>query len=131
MLSARSFHRLFRLSAWYDVLVTFPYATPFTLAAMWWVLGQAHAVFGLPPLPALSAYSVLFANFFGTVVLLWATLRLRQDDARLARYDAVARWLFSAWMVWALVQGSSPLLWLFLAVELSFAVVQSLPVKRA
>lgn len=49
---------------------------------------------------------------------------------RLARYDAAGRWVFSAWMLNALLNGASPLLWGFLVVEPGFAVLQSLPLRR-
>ena len=131
MLSPPLFHRIYRASAWYDLIVTLPFTTPLTLAGVWWVWGMIHSSAGLAPLPPLATYAVLFGNFFGTVVVLWSVLRLRLNDARLARYDAVARWLFSAWMLWALFHGASPLLWGFLVVELSFAILQSLPVTSS
>ncbi|MGR3714212.1 MAG: hypothetical protein ACU0A6_13960 [Shimia sp.] len=83
-----------------------------------------------PALPDLNAYATLFANFFGTVVLIWSVVRLRLNDSRLARYDAAGRWLFSAWMLNALFNGASPVLWGFLAIELTFAILQSLPVRE-
>ncbi|MFY0618589.1 hypothetical protein [Shimia sp.] len=128
-MSPNAFHRLFRISAWYDVLITWPYMTPLTLGFMWATLNSAHAASGLTPLPVLTVYGTLFANFFGTVVIIWSVVRLRLNDMRLARYDAAGRWLFSTWMLYALLNGASPLLWGFLAVELCFAVLQSLPVK--
>ncbi|WP_270729351.1 hypothetical protein [Shimia sp. Alg240-R146] len=128
-MSPQTFHRLFRLSAYYDIAVTWPYATPLTLAMMWTMLGGTQSALGLPPLPDLNAYTTLFANFFGTVVLIWSIVRLRMNDSRLARYDAAGRWLFSAWMLNALLNGASPILWVFLAIELTFAVLQSLPVR--
>ena len=128
-MSPTTFQRIYRVSAWYDILVTWPYATPVTLVLMWSMLNSAHATAGLPPLPTLSSYGTLFANFFGTVVLIWSVLRLRLNDPRLARYDAVGRWLFSAWMMNALLNGASPILWVFLIIELTFAVLQTLPIK--
>ena len=130
MLTQTQFHRLYRMSAWYDLLITWPYAMPITLAMMWQLMGSAHDMAGLPPLPELSPYAVLFGNFFGTVVLIWSVLRLKLNSPQLARYDAVGRWLFSAWMINALLNGASPLLWGFVVVELSFAVLQSLPIQR-
>lgn len=129
-MSPDTFHRLYRVSAYYDLAVTWPYATPLSLALFWSMLNGAHDTFGLPPLPDLNAYATLFANFFGTVVLIWSVLRLRLNDPRLARYDAVGRWAFSAWMLTALLNGASPILWLFLAIELTFAVLQSLPIRQ-
>lgn len=129
-MSPTNFQRLYRISAYYDLLVTWPYATPVTLALFWNALGGGHAALGLAPLPELNAYATLFANFFGTVVLIWSVLRLRLNDSRLARYDAIGRWAFSAWMLNALLDGASPILWGFLVVELTFAVLQSLPLRH-
>jgi hypothetical protein len=130
MLTPLTFSKLYRVSAWYDLLVTWPYMTPITLAAMWSALNGLHGQAGFSPLPELTVYGVLFANFFGTVVIIWSVVRLRLNDPKLARYDAVGRWLFSAWMLQALLNGASPLLWGFLAIELGFAVLQSLPLRQ-
>lgn len=129
-MSPSTFHRLYRVSAYYDLVVTWPYATPLTLALFWSLLNGTHASLGLPPLPDLNAYAVLFANFFGTVVLIWSVLRLRLNNPKLARYDAIGRWAFSAWMLNALLNGASPILWGFLVIELTFAALQSLPVRQ-
>ena len=127
MLTPSTLHRIYRISAWYDCLVTWPYATPITLSVFWALLDTAHTNLSLAPLPALGVYGVLFANFFGSVVLIWSVVRLRLNNVRLARYDAVGRWLFSAAMLHALWNGASPLVAVFLVIELCFAVLQSLP----
>jgi len=131
MLSPSRYRRFYRLSAWYDLLVTWALATPPTLALLWQGFDRLHGALGLPQLPELSVYAILFANFLGSVVIVWSLVRLHLDDPRLGRYDAVARYLFSAWMIVALINGASPVLWAFLIVELSFGVVQSLPVHAA
>lgn len=130
MLTPSRFHHIYRLSAWYDLAVSWPYATPLTLSLFWNLLSGAHDQLGLAALPALPVYAVLFGNFFGSVVIVWSLVRLVHDDPRLARYDAAGRWLFSAWMLNALWAGASPLLWLFLVIEVSFAILQSLPLRR-
>lgn len=130
MLSHTLFNRLFRLSAWYDIAVTWPYATPVTLGLIWQALNAAHQGAGLPQLPALTVHGTLFANFLGTVVLIWSAARLWLGDPTLARLDALGRRLFSAWMLNALMNGASPLLWGFLMIEVAFAVLQSLPVRK-
>jgi hypothetical protein len=130
MLNPSTFSKIYRVSAWYDLLITWPYMTPLTLAAMWSALNGLHGQTGLPPLPQLTVYGVLFANFFGTVVIIWSVVRLRLNDPSLARYDAIGRWLFSAWMIQALLNGASPILWGFLIIELCFAVLQSLPLRQ-
>jgi hypothetical protein len=54
-------------------------------------------------LPGFDTIHTLFACLMGSIVLV-----------RLGRYDGVARFLFSAWMAWALAVSGTPLLWLFL-----------------
>lgn len=130
MLNPPMFSKIYRVSAWYDLLVTWPYMTPLTLATMWSALNGLHGQTGLPPLPQLTVYGVLLANFFGSVVIIWSVVRLRLNDPSLARYDAIGRWLFSAWMIQALLNGASPILWGFLIIELCFAVLQSLPLRQ-
>lgn len=130
MLSQDTMYRLNRVSALYDVIVTWPFATPFTIGLFFWAVGHLHAAAGWAPLPELSVFGVLFGNFFGTVVLIWSAVRLHLKDLRLMRYDALGRWLFSAWMLNAALNGASPVIWIFIAFELSFAVLQSLPAKE-
>ncbi len=129
MLSHSTFHKIYRLSAWYDLLVTWPFATPITLGVFWSLMGTLHTQLELSPLPDLNTYAVLFANFFGTVVLIWSVVRLRLNDSSLARYDACGRWAFSIWQLYALIIGASPILWVFLIAEVIWAVLQSLSLK--
>lgn len=130
MLSETTFRRIYRIGSWYDLIVTWPLATPITLAMLWATMGGIHTQFGLAPLPTLDTYAVLFANMAGTVVLIWTVLRIRWDDLRLARYDAVGRFAFSTWMIVALSNGGSPILYGFLAFEVTFGVLQALPYRR-
>jgi hypothetical protein len=130
MLSRPTAQRIFRASAWYDLIVTAPFVTPFSLALVYQLFDSLHAALGLPPLGTLPPEGMLFGNFFGSVVLVWATLRLRRDDLSFARYDAVARALFSLWMILALIAGASPLIWGLLVIELAFCVAQALPVSE-
>lgn len=84
---------------------------------------------GLDALPDLGTYAVLFAHMAGTVVLIWTVLRIKWDDLRLARYDAVGRFAFSTWMIIAISHGASPILFGFLAFEITFGVLQALPYR--
>lgn len=132
MLTQHLYHRLYRVSAWYDLAVTWPFATPLTLWLYWeGVMQPLSAASGLPALPALDPHAVLFANFFGTVVLIWSVVRLKLNDVRLALYDGIGRAAFSAWMIYALSQGVTPLVWVFLLPELGFAILQLAPPRSA
>lgn len=131
MLKETTFRRIYLIGSWYDVFVTWPLATPFSLAMLWALMGGIHAQFSLGPLPELTTYSVLFANMAGTVVLIWSVLRITWNDIRLARYDAVGRFAFSTWMIVALSNGASPILFGFLFFEVIFGVLQALPIRKS
>lgn len=128
MVSPTTYRRIYRASAWYDLLVTAPFATPVTLAFVWTHLMWANTALGGGPVPELGVFGVLFANFFGTVVLIWSVVRLHLDRSLLGRYDAVGRVAFSIWMLVALSSGNAPVLWLFLTVEIAWGLIQMLPV---
>jgi hypothetical protein len=118
--------RIVFASALYDLLVTLPFATPWSAA---WTLTQLralHAKLGLggTALPALEPTALMFVSFFGTVVTLWAVVRLRSPSLHHGRVDTVGRAAFSAWMAWALLQGASHFLLGMLALELGWFLVQ-------
>lgn len=123
--------RLVRASALYDLLVTAPFATPWSLA---WLLRQLDALgqwLGFAPLATFSPEALLLGNLLGSVVCVWAALRLASPSVTLGRYDAVARGLFALWQAWALYQGASPLLAMFLVIEIGFGIAQVWPVSLA
>lgn len=119
--------RLVRASAGYDLLITAGFATPWTYALLHGALSRLGGALGLGGLPALDPIQVLYANLMGSVVVVWALLRLVRPQPAHGRYDAVARALFAAWQAYALAQGATRLLWLFLVVEVAFGLAQILP----
>jgi hypothetical protein len=131
MLRQSAYHRVFRLSAWYDLAIALPFTTIWTFVPMWrGVLSPLVDAAGFGPLPMPGVYGVLFANFFGCVVTIWAILRLVRDDVRLARWDGAGRVGFSIAMINAMAAGASPLLWVFLVPEIAFGVAQLAPPRR-
>ncbi|MFG6442447.1 hypothetical protein [Roseateles sp. LKC17W] len=123
--SPSQFRRVVQASAAYDLVVTAPFATPWTFAIAFGHLSAANQALGGQPLPAFAPMQMLFALLMGSVVMVWSVLRLRGPAAQLGRYDAVARALFSLWMAWAWTQTGEPVLLLFLLPEASWAVVQA------
>lgn len=123
--------RLNRISALYDIIVTWPLATPWSVALLWSAVGALHARLGLPAPGPLTSHGLLFANFAGSVVLIWSAARLWLADVRLLRLDGLGRWLFSLWLILALAHGASPVLCGFLAIELCFAALQVLPARAS
>ncbi|MFO0643917.1 MAG: hypothetical protein U0183_32125 [Polyangiaceae bacterium] len=121
-----------RAGALYDLVVTLPFATPITAALVLSGFRMAHDALGLggSSLPSFGPTHLLFVSFFGTVVSFWSYLRLRSHARRLHALDTVGRFVFSAWQLWALAKGASPLLVPFLVVELGFGVTQALAVRK-
>lgn len=126
--SSTSYRRIVFGSALYDLLVTAPFATPWTFAYAHAQLSAINAQLGGAALPDFAPFHVLFACLLGSVVLVWSVLRLTDPQRRFGRYDGAARMLFSLWMAWALTQTGAPLLWLFIVPEFAWGVVQWLPV---
>ncbi|WP_341677148.1 hypothetical protein [Niveibacterium sp. SC-1] len=129
MLSETRFRRLVFLSALYDLVVTLPFATPWSVAFVRGQLSQLNQILGGSPLAPLDVLPTLFACLMGSIVIVWSVLRLSDPQPRFGRFDAATRALFSTWMLWALMHADLPLLWLFLIPESGFAIAQALPIR--
>lgn len=129
MFQQATFRRIVRASAWYDLLVTVPFAVAPGVTLVWPVFDALQRSMNGQALPPLDAHGMLFANFFGSVVLVWSLVRLVYDDPRLGRFDAVSRVLFTAAMLRALHHGAMPALIGFVVVEATFGLLQLAPVR--
>ncbi|MFS2137670.1 hypothetical protein [Duganella sp. Dugasp56] len=129
MLAATTFRKIVLGSAIYDLVVTAPFATPWSFAYAHAHLDDINRQLGGAALPAFAPFHVLFACLLGSVVLVWALLRITDPQQRFGRFDGVARLLFSTWMIWTLTVTGAPLLWLFIVPEMAFCVAQWLPVR--
>jgi len=124
-----SYLRIVRASAWYDLVVTIGFATPWTFAAIHRALGTLSQLLGMPEgLPPFAPEHMLMANLLGSIVTVWAILRLRHTQQRYGRYDAIGRFLFATWQIYAVALGASPIILGFIVVEVGFGIAQSLPV---
>lgn len=77
--------RLVRASALYDLLVTAPFATPWSLA---WLLRQLDALgqwLGFAPLAGFPPEALLLGNLLGSLVCVWSVLRLVRPSLLLGR----------------------------------------------
>ena len=124
-----TFRKIVLGSALYDLIVTAPFATPWSFAFAHAQLGAVNEALGGAPLPDFTPFHILFACLLGSVVLVWSVLRLSDPQQRFGRYDGVARFLFTTWMIWTFTATGSPLLWLFIIPEFAFGVAQWLPVS--
>ncbi|WP_192563395.1 hypothetical protein [Pseudomonas gozinkensis] len=132
MWTSTQYRRLVRGSAWYDLIVTAAFVTPWSFAALHGVLTALSQALELPgELPAFEPVHMLMANLLGSVVCVWAVLRIRDPQPVYGRYDAVARFLFAAWQAYALAHGASSLLVGFLVFELAWGIAQVLPVRSS
>ncbi|MEV0307274.1 hypothetical protein [Nonomuraea fuscirosea] len=116
-----------RASAWYDLVVTAGFVTPWTYALVHGALSSLGATLGLGVLPSLDPLQILYANLMGSVVVVWAVLRIVRPLPVHGLFDGVARTLFAIWQAYALSQGVTRVLWLFLVVEVTFGVLQLAP----
>ncbi|SDT83186.1 hypothetical protein SAMN05216371_7999 [Streptomyces sp. TLI_053] len=119
--------RVVRASAWYDLAVTAGFATPWTYTLVHHALSSLGEHLGLGPLPAPDTWQTLFANLMGSVVTVWAALRILRALPLHGLLDGIARVLFSSWMAYALAHGAPRILWPFLTLEIAWGVVQLLP----
>lgn len=123
--------RIVRASAWYDLVVTIGFATPWTFAAIHFGLIALTQQLGLPgALPAFGPMHVMMANLLGSIVTVWAIIRLRDTQPSFGRYDAAARFLFAIWQIYAVAHGASAIILAFTAFEIAFGIAQSLPVSK-
>jgi hypothetical protein len=124
------YRRLVRASGWYDLLVAAPFATPWSFMALHGLLQSLHQGLGLPgALPTFEPMHMLLGNLMGSIICVWSVLRIRDPQAVFGRYDAAGRLLFSAWQVYALMHGATPLIAIFLVFELAWGVAQLWPVR--
>lgn len=102
-----------RAGALYDLVASIAFVTPWTAGAVMDVLGVQATT------PA-----KLFATLFGTVVVMWSIARWLRPEPALIALDTGGRALFSLWFVWALTNGETRVLWVFLALELFWGAAQ-------
>ncbi|RST17370.1 hypothetical protein E2C00_21960 [Streptomyces sp. WAC05374] len=122
-----SYLRVVRASAWYDLVVTAGFATPWTYALVHGGLSSLGRASGLGVLPALEPMQILYANLMGSVVVVWALLRVARPLPAHGLFDGAARVLFAAWQAYALAHGAPGVLWPFLAVEVALGLAQLVP----
>lgn len=119
-----------RASAWYDLAVTVGFVTPWTYALVHDALSSLGDALEWGALPEPDSWQTLYANLMGSVVVVWAALRIVRPLPLHGLFDGVARILFSAWMAYALLHGASRILWPFLTVEVAWGIVQLVPWLR-
>jgi uncharacterized membrane protein YeiH len=122
-----------RASALYDLIVTAPFAVPGVAPLLLGTLGSLNVSLGGSPFPPFGSEHLLFVNLMGSIVTVWAVLRLIRPRWEFGVADAVGRGLFSLHFALALGAGGHPLLWFLLVPEILWGLVQAVwasPVVR-
>ena len=117
--------RVVRASAVYDLITTAGFALPWTAPGAFALIGAIHRGLGLSgALPGEDVYTLLFANLMGSIVTVWAVLRILRPEPVLGAADTAGRALFALGMCAALAAGASPVLAGFAVLEVAWALVQ-------
>ncbi|APC16033.1 hypothetical protein BLL42_09940 [Pseudomonas frederiksbergensis] len=131
MWTPSQYRNLVRSSAWYDLIVTAAFVTPWTFTALHGLLLSLSQTLNLPgEVPPFEPMHLLMANLMGSIVCVWSVLRIRDPQQVYGRYDAAGRFLFASWQAYALAHGVTSLLTVFLFFELAWGVAQVLPVRQ-
>lgn len=128
--AATSSSRVRRVVFWgavYDLVVSVPFASPFTAGATINLLSTLDETLGLSgeALTSPPPVVLLFASFFGTVVTLWSGLRVYRPTALHGAVDSVGRLFFSSWMIWSLLAGGTTMIVPFLLFEIGWLLAQT------
>jgi hypothetical protein len=130
MIQLNRYLGIVRASAWYDLVITIGFATPWTFAAIHHNLNILILKFGLPgEFPVFAPVHMLMANLLGSIVTVWAIIRLQDTQRVFGRYDAVARFLFATWQIYAVAHGANVIILVFTLFEIAFGVAESLSIK--
>ena len=122
--------RVIRLSAVYDLVVTAGFAFATTATMLFDSLCALHDNLGLTgatPDPG-DPFVIMFANLMGSVVTAWAVFRILRPSVLAGAVDIGARILFSIGMAVALIEGASPLVTVMLALEIVWALAQTIAI---
>ncbi len=122
-----------RVGAIFDVVITAGFATPWTADLVLRLLGNAHDRFGLggSDLPEFGTSHLVYVTLFGVVVTMWGVVRILRPVPLLIAADTVGRAAFALTFTWALLEGHSTVVVVFLATEIGFLIAQWLGVRKA
>lgn len=122
-----------RIGALYDLVIAVTFATPWTARLALDGVRALHTGLDLPGrnLDAFAPEHLLFVNFFGVVVTVWAVVRLTRGDTTTAAADTVGRVAFALLMAWALAAGVTSAVAAFLVIEVALMLAQGWELARA
>lgn len=77
------------------------------------------------PFPVFHPFQLFFLNLFGSLVVVWAALRIAKPAPLFGLADGIARAAFSCLMLYYLLVWDIPqIVWLFVVPEILFGVTQ-------
>ncbi|HLG23293.1 MAG TPA: hypothetical protein VI382_10795 [Candidatus Manganitrophaceae bacterium] len=122
----KNFRRVVWAGALYDLIVVAPYAFPVLVDWQIEFLTGLHKKLGLAgSIPPFEPTHLFFLNLFGSVVVVWAALRLVRPEPLFGLFDGFGRALFSAWMLYYLIVWQiTYLVVVFLIPEMIWGIVQ-------
>ena len=123
--------RAVRTSAIYDLATCLPLALPGIAGIYLMVLDMLNGAAGLGGhVGELSPLAMMFINFLGSLISIWAVMRLINPSWANGLTDVVVRTLFSIAMLNAILNGVPGLVGVLWVCELSLLLVQAYLVHR-
>ena len=123
--------RAVKTSAIYDLATCLPLALPGIAGTYLVILDMLNGALGLGgQVGELSPLAMMFINFLGSLISIWAVMRLINPSWANGLTDVVVRTLFSIAMLNAIFSGVPGLISVLWACELGLLVVQGYLVQR-
>ncbi|MCV9385333.1 hypothetical protein [Reichenbachiella ulvae] len=118
--------QLVKASAWYDLIVTAPFALPFTAKLTVELMAQIDQSMNLGGyVPTFEPFHFIFTNLLGSLVIIWSVIRIRHSHAVMGLYDAICRMFFASLMMYYLfLYQATPVIYFFLIPELLWGIAQ-------
>lgn len=122
----KRYRRIVRFGGLYDFLATFAFALPGLVGIHLETLEKVQGWLGLAGrFPEFDPFQLFFLNLFGSIVIIWAALRIAKPEPLFGLADGIARVMFSSLMLYYLVVWGIPqIVWLFVVPEILFGVAQ-------
>jgi hypothetical protein len=120
------YNKIVKMSAWYDLIITAPFAFPFLSELVINNLTSFHYFFNFPgTIPVFEPLHFFFINLMGSIIVVWSILRIRHTQPLFGFYDAHARIAFSTWMItYLFIFDATPILIFLLIPEILWGIVQ-------
>jgi hypothetical protein len=121
---SRNYTKVVLAGAIYDVVSTGPFAFPLLAEANLAQLRKLHGLLGFTgSFPAFEPFHLLFVYLMGSMVLVWAGLRIWRREPVFGLVDGLAEVLFCAWLAHGLARDVSGVLGIFLVLEIPWCLV--------